>query len=159
VPQTRLQTRPYVPSYAPRGSRIVGYREVTRPQAAFWGPGLGLFLAGYVLNFAVLTPIANAISDDRDSAREEDAWAWSLLPIAGPIVQLGVGAPHPAIPITTGLMQIGGLVMFIYGLAEHETVRVPVHAGDPEDPSVPTIAFDASPLPGGGQVTVRLTHL
>ncbi len=159
-PRVQLQAQPYVPAYLPGGRpRIVGYRETTQSRPALWGPGLGIFLAGYVLNFAAFTPLANAISSDRDGASEQDAWAWSLLPLAGPIVQLGIGAPHPAIPITMGLMQIGGLVMFIYGLAEQETVRVPVHVGDPDDPNIPTISFDASPLPGGGQFTVRLTHL
>lgn len=151
---------PYMPRAIPDRDRpIVGYRTETRSQPALWGTGLGLFLAGYVLDFAILTPIANAISNDRDGADEEDAWAWSLLPLAGPVIQLGIGAPHPAIPIATGLMQIAGAVLFIVGLTDQQTVRVPVRAGDPDDPSIPTLGFDATPLPGGGQVSVSLAHL
>ncbi len=150
-------TAPYVPSYVPQRERpIVGYRTQTRANPALWGTGLALFLAGYVLDFAVLTPLANAISNDRDGADEEDAWAWSLLPIAGPIIQLGIGAPHPAIPIATGLMQLGGMVLFIWGLTDEQTLRVPVRAGDPEDPNLPTLGFDARPLPGGGELRVDL---
>lgn len=151
---------PYVPSYLPPAHRpIVGYRTETRARTALWGPGLGLFLAGYVLNWAALTPLANAISEDRDGADEEDAWAWSLLPIAGPVIQLAIGAPHPAIPITTGLLQLVGAVLFVWGVTDQETVRIPVRAGDPDDPSIPTLGFDASPLPGGGEVRVSLAHL
>ncbi len=151
---------PYVPSYVPPSHRpIVGYRTETRARTVLWGTGLGLFLAGYVLDWAALTPLANAISEDRAGADEEDAWAWSLLPLAGPVIQLAIGAPHPAIPITTGLMQLAGMVLFIWGLTDQETVRIPVRAGDPDDPSIPTLGFDASPLPGGGEVRVSLAHL
>ncbi|MBX3272088.1 MAG: hypothetical protein KF729_17615 [Sandaracinaceae bacterium] len=157
---------PYAPLYAPapaypaptgRHRPIVAYRNETRAPPALWGTGIGLFLAGYVLNLAI-TPLANGISDDRDPAIEQDAWAWSLLPVVGPIVQLGLGAPHPAIPITTGLLQLVGAVLFAVGLTETESVRVPVRAGDPEDPNVPTLGFDVDPLPGGGQVRVSLQH-
>ena len=138
---------------------MVGYRSETRSPPAIWGTGLGLFLAGYVLDFAILTPIANAISIDRPGASEQDSWAWSLIPIAGPIIQLAIEAPHPAIPIITGLMQIGGLVTFIAGLTMQETRRLPIYQGDPEDPSMLRVELDAGPVPGGGQALLTVRHL
>jgi hypothetical protein len=141
-------------------SEIVGYRQESRNPPAVWSAGLGFFIAGYALNFAILTPIANALSVDRPGASEQDAWAWSLLPILGPIVQLGIEAPHPAIPLLTGLMQIGGLTTFIVGLTMREVTRhVPIYRGDPEDPSMLRVELDASPLEGGGQVSLTVTHL
>ena len=153
----------YQPSYAPvygstgRNRPIVAYRNETRAPPSIWGTGLGLFIAGYVLNLAI-TPLANAISDERSPADEQDAWAWSLLPVVGPMVQLGVGAPHPAVPITTGLLQLVGVVLFTWGLTESESVRVPVRLGDPQDPNVPTLGFDVDSLPGGAQIRVSLQH-
>lgn len=35
------------------------------------------------------------MGDDRDPGAEEDAGAWSLLPVVGPWIQLGIGAPTP----------------------------------------------------------------
>ena len=143
-----------------RGRRnIIGYRDVQQNPPELWGTGLGLFLAGYVLDFAILTPIANAISVDRTGADEQDAWAWSLLPIAGPIVQLAIEAPHPAIPIATGLMQIGGLVLFILGLTETQEAQVPIFEGSPDDPNMLRVGADLAPVDGGGVLNVTLTHL
>lgn len=138
---------------------VIGYRDIRRNPPEVWGTGLGLFLAGYLLDFAVLTPIANAISNDRDGADEEDAWAWALIPVAGPIIQLGVGAPHPAVPIATGLMQIGGLVTFVLGLLGEETTSVPVYQGSPHDPNMLRIGLDAAQVDGGAQLRVTMTHL
>ncbi|MFK7985318.1 MAG: hypothetical protein AB8I08_04735 [Sandaracinaceae bacterium] len=138
---------------------VIGYRDIRRSPPEIWGTGLGLFLAGYVLDFAVLTPIANAISNDRDGGDEEDAWAWALIPVAGPIIQLGVGAPHPAIPIATGLMQIGGLVTFILGVLDEQTTSIPIYQGSEHDPSMLRIGLDAAQLDGGAALRVTLTHL
>ena len=154
--------RPYVqPYYEPtRANRqIIGYRHTSRNPPAIWATGLGLFLAGWVLDFAVLTPIANAISSEREGADEQDAWAWSLIPIAGPLIQLGVGAPHPAIPIATGLMQIGGLITFIVGLTTQETTDIPIYRGGPDDPSMLRVGLDAAQVDGGGELRLSLTHL
>jgi hypothetical protein len=152
----------YAPSYAyaPRGrpERVqTGVRTERQTDRGLWGGGIGLFLAGWVLDFAVLTPLANAMSTDRTDAAEQDAWAWSLLPIAGPVIQLGVGAPHPAIPITTGLMQIGGLVMFILGMTTFHDTEVPVYAfGDPHDPRTARLSMDVSPMGDGAYATLTL---
>jgi hypothetical protein len=134
-----------------------GTRTEMQPDRGLWGAGVGLFVAGYVLELA-LTPIANAISHDRPEAVEQDAWAWSLLPIVGPVIQLGIGAPHPAIPITTDLLQISGLVLFIMGMTSQHEVQVPVYAlGDPSDPTTPRLAFDLTPTSGGAHATATLT--
>jgi hypothetical protein len=138
---------------------IVGYRSETRHPPVIWGRGLGLFLAGWVLDFAILTPIANAISNDRSPADEQDAWAWSLVPVVGPLVQLGIQAPHPAVPILTGLLQIGGLVAFVVGLTTEETHRVPIYQGDPEDPHMLQVELDGGAVPGGAQVSLTLRYL
>lgn len=146
--------------YAPRGQpqRVqTGVRTERQPDRSMWGAGLALFLAGWVLDFAALTPLANAISDDRTDAVEEDAWAWALVPVVGPIIQLGVGAPHPAIPITTGLMQIAGLVMFIVGLTSFHDVEIPVYAfGDANDPRTARLSMDVSPMGDGAYATLTL---
>lgn len=153
---------PYYPP-ATRGRRvprpIVGYRSVTRPDPRLWGAGLAMFLAGWVVDFAVLTPIANAISTDRDGASEQDSWAWSLVPIVGPFVQLGIQAPHPAIPITMELLQLGGAALIIAGLVSNQTIRVPILQGDPEDPNVPRLDVAAQPMLGGGTIGLVYTHL
>lgn len=134
-----------------------GTRTEMQNDRGLWGAGVGLFVAGYVLELA-LTPIANAISHDRTDSVEQDAWAWSLLPFVGPIVQLGIGAPHPAIPITTDLLQIGGLVLFIMGMTSQHEVQVPVYAlGDPNDPTTPRLALDLTPTSGGAHATATLT--
>lgn len=153
----------YQYAYAPptRGARrpIVGYRTETRNPPALWGAGLGIFLAGWVLDFAVLTPLANLLSEDRSGANEQDAWAWSLIPIAGPLIQLGIGAPHPAVPILTGLLQLGGLVTFIVGLTSTETHRAAIYQGDPEDPAMLRVELDASPVESGAMIGVTIRHL
>ncbi len=138
---------------------IVGYRSVERADPRLWGSGLAMFLAGWVLDFAAITPIANAISDDRDPGVEQDSWAWSLLPIVGPIVQLGLQAPHPAIPITLELLQLTGAGLLIAGLVTNQTIRVPIYAGDPEDPNMSRIELSARPVAGGATVGVVYRHL
>lgn len=153
-PYTYPQPQPY---FAPqrRARRVVGYRTEERAVRGLWVPGVVTFCAGYLLNL-IATPVANGLSTDRPESVEEDAWAWSVLPIAGPIVQLVIEAPHPAIPIGSGLLQIGGLALFIAGLTSREQVRLPIREGDPEDPS---LSVSAAPLPGGGLVSLTLTHL
>jgi hypothetical protein len=149
----------YVPPVSRRHREIVGYRQETRNPPSVWGTGLGFLLSGWVLNFAILTPIANAVSIDRPGASEQDAWAWSLLPVAGPLIQLALEAPHPAIPIISGLMQLGGLIAFVAGLSSRETRSVPVYRGDPDDPSMLRVEMDASTVQGGGVVQLTLSHL
>jgi hypothetical protein len=149
----------YVPTAAAARPRLLGYRTEERSVRAMWVPGMVAFLAGWVLNFGVATPLANAISNDRDGAVEEDAWAWSLVPLAGPLVQLGIGAPHPAIPLVMLTLQGVGLGMFIAGLVMKETVRLPVYEGDPHDPNATRIDLSAIPVEGGAQVGLTLTHL
>lgn len=141
-----------------RGRVVVGHRNVERPNPALWGTGLALLLAGWVLDFAVLTPLANAISDDRPPEVEEDSWAWSLLPLVGPWIQLGLEAPHPAIPITLGLMQLAGAGMIIAGLVSHQSIRVPIYEGDPDAPGSARVDLGVAPSPGGGVLTLALAH-
>lgn len=152
----------YYPAPAPLRGRparpIVGYRTVQRPTTALWGSGLALFLAGWVFDFAVLTPLANAISIDRPESVEQDSWAWSLVPLVGPWIQLGLEAPHPAIPVTMGLMQLGGVALIIAGLVSQQSVRVPIYQGDPEDPASDQVALSAQPAIGGGTLAVAFTH-
>ncbi len=141
-----------------RGRAVVGHRDVERPNTALWGTGLALFLAGWVLDFAAFTPLANAISDDRPPEVEEDSWAWSLLPLVGPWIQLGLEAPHPAIPITLGLLQLAGAGMIIAGLVTRQTIRVPIYEGDPEAPGSARVDLGVAPSLGGGVLTVALAH-
>jgi hypothetical protein len=146
--------------YRPRrGRAIVAYRTETRNPPALWGAGLGLFLGGWVLHFAALTPIANAVSNERSNAAEQDAQAWALVPIAGPLAQLGLEAPHPAIPILAGALQIGGIVLFALGLTTTEQTRVPIYEGSPEDPSMLTVELDGGASPDGAFVGLTLRHL
>lgn len=142
--------------YAPRGREIVGYRTEQQAPTSIWGAGLGCFLAGYVLDL-ILTPLANAISDDRPGAVEEDAMAWALLPVVGPIIQLAIGAPHPAIPITTGLLQLGGLTALIVGLVSQEDVRVPIYRGDEDDPNLQA-DLTLAPTVGGAAAGLTVTY-
>jgi hypothetical protein len=137
---------------------IVGYRTEQRPTTALWAAGLAAFLAGWVLDFAVLTPIANAVSNDRSEAVEQDAWAWSLVPIVGPWIQLGLGAPHPAIPITTGILQLAGVGMFIAGMLWQQEVRVPIYQGDPDDPNMRRVDVSLRPELGGGTLALAYRH-
>ena len=152
---------PYDPSYASmprgRGGRIViGTRHEQQSDRGLWGAGLGLFLGGWVLDI-VGTAIANAMSD-RSSTDENNAQAWSVMPLGGPIAQLVVGAPHPALPLTFGIMQITGLVMFVMGLTSTHDAEVPVYAlGDPSDPTTPRLAFEVTPRSDGGFASVTLS--
>lgn len=150
---------PYYPPAPSRHRQIVGYRDVERTNVPVWASGLALFLAGWVLDFAIFTPVANAISTDRPQSVEEDSWAWSLVPIAGPWVQLALEAPHPAIPITMGLLQVAGVSMLIAGLVTSQSVRVPVYAGDPEDPSMRRLDVSAAPTLGGASLLLTYRQL
>ncbi len=146
-PQPQPQPYYYPPPRGRYRPRIVGYRNEDRAVKALWVPGLVGFCVGYLLD-VIATPIANSVSLDRSDAVEEDAWAWSLLPVVGPIVQLAIGAPHPAIPITSGLLQIAGLSLFIAGLSSSESVRVPIYEGE----EGARADLGLAPLPGGGRV-------
>ena len=154
---TRYDTR-YAPAARGRPQRVqIGVRTERQSDQGLWGLGLGFFIAGWVLDFAVLTPIANAMSHDRTDAAEQDAWAWSLMPVVGPIVQLAIGAPHPAIPLLTGVMQIGGLVLLAMGLTSTHDAEVPVYAfGDPSDPRTARLSMGLAPMVDGGYATLTL---
>jgi hypothetical protein len=132
------------------------YEIETRSRKSLWMPGIILLGLGWFANFTLATPVANAVSSDRDGADEEDAWAWSVVPIVGPIAQLTIGAPHPAIALTMGLFQIGGLALFIAGLVSKEEVEVPVRGI-----RVGSATVDAGfrPLQGGGVLEVAITHM
>lgn len=151
----------YSTSFPPRdrrGRMLVGTRHEMQNDRGLWGAGLGLFLGGWVLDI-VGTALANAISTDRTDAAEQDAQAWSILPLAGPVIQLGIQAPHPAIPITSGLMQIAGLVMFITGMTSEHDAEVPIYAwGDPHDARTARLGLEIAPTQGGAMGTLTL-HL
>lgn len=157
-PQALPYYYPPPPPSRGRGRLVVGQRTETRSVRAMWVPGLVLLAAGWLGDIAI-TPLANSLSTDRDPAAEEDAWAWSLVPVAGPIAQLVIGAPHPAIPVMTGLFQIGGLVLFAVGVASQEQVRVPIYQGDPDDPTATRVDLGVAPTAGGGQIGLTVTHL
>jgi hypothetical protein len=151
---------PYTSSYSGYGTRgragrvVVGMRHEQQPDRGLWGGGLGLFLAGWVLDI-ISVPIANSFHP-RDNWT--DSLAWGVLPFAGPVGQLTVGAPHPALPITFGLMEIVGAVMFIVGLTSTHDAEVPVYAfGDPSNPETPRLAFNVTPSDGGGYASATLT--
>ncbi len=150
---------PGVVSAFPRTDRhgrvLAGTRHETQSDRGLWGAGLGLFIGGWVLDI-VGTAIFNAVSDDRDGALEEDAMAWSIVPFVGPIVQLALQAPHPALPLTSGLMQIGGLVLFCLGITSQHDVEIPIYGyADAGSPSM-TLGFDARPMGDGGYASVTL---
>ncbi len=172
VQQVQVPQQSWGYAYQPQGGYPVGaygYQVPTQQQPQFhfeereratrrlWLPGVILFGLGWVGDFAIATPLANSISDERDPAIEQDAWAWSVVPIVGPIAQLVTGAPHPAIPVTMGLMQIGGLALFIAGMLTKETVQVRVMG--PPDGHGTTVDLDAVPVQGGGMLQVTVGHL
>jgi hypothetical protein len=138
-----------------RGGRVViGTRHEQQSDRGLWGGGLGLFIAGWALDI-LSVPIANAIHP-RDNWT--DSLAWGVLPIAGPVGQLTVGAPHPALPITFGIMEIAGAIMFIMGVTSTHDAEVPVYAlGDPRDPMTPRLAFSVAPSDSGGFASATLT--
>ncbi len=140
-----------------RGARLViGTRHEQRPDGPLWGGGLAMFLAGWALDIAI-TAGANAISHDRTDAAEQDAQAWSIVPLVGPLVQLGIEAPHPAIPIFTELLQIGGLVMFVLGLTNTHDTEVPIYAfGDPHDARSARLGMGLATTAGGAYATITL---
>lgn len=141
-----------------QGRVLVGTRHEMQNDRGLWGAGLGLFLAGWVLDMAG-TGIANAMSTDRTDADEQDAQAWSILPFAGPIIQLAIEAPHPAIPITSGLLQITGLVMFVLGMTSQHDAEVPIYAWGPTaDARTPRLGLEVAPTQGGAMGTLSL-HL
>jgi len=143
-----------------RGGRaIVAYRTEMRSPPELWGTGIGLVLAGWVLNFAALTPAANAIGNDRTPANEQDAQAWALVPFIGPMVQLGIEAPHPAIPILTGLLQFGGLVCFILGVTSQQEHRAAIYEGSPDDPAMLRVELDGGASTDGAFVGLTVRHL
>lgn len=146
-------------AYAGRGREprtVVGTRHEMQNDRGLWGLGLGLVLGGWALDI-VLTAVGNAISHDRSDADEQDAQAWSILPFAGPIIQLGVGAPHPAIPITTGLLQISGLVCFVLGMTSQHDTEIPIYAfGDPSDARTARIGLSIEPTNGGAYASLTL---
>jgi hypothetical protein len=147
------------PYFAPvdrRGRTLIGTRTETRTDRGLWGAGLGLFLAGWVLDIAG-TAIFNSVSNDRDGAAEEDAMAWSILPWVGPFIQLGIQAPHPALPLASALLQVGGTVLFVLGITSESQVEVPVYAwGDPDDAATARLGLDVSPTEGGAYATLTL---
>lgn len=158
-PYASSATASYGTSFPPRDRRgrpLVGTRHEMQNDRGLWGAGLGLFLGGWVLDLAG-TALANAMSHDRTDAAEQDAQAWSILPLAGPVIQLGIEAPHPAIPITSGLMQIAGLVMFITGMTSNHDAEVPIYAwGDPRDARTARLGLDLAPTQGGAVATLTL---
>lgn len=148
-------------SFPPRdrqGRVLVGTRHEMQNDRGLWGAGLGLFLGGWVLDL-VGTAIANALSSDRTDADEQDAQAWSILPLAGPVIQLAIEAPHPAIPITSGLMQITGLVLFVMGMTSQHDTEVPIYAWGPTaDARTPRLGLEIAATQGGAMGTLSL-HL
>jgi hypothetical protein len=154
---TTLYSAPqYVPTGRGRERAVVGVRHEQQNDRGLWGAGLGLFLGGWAADIA-LTALGNAISNDRPPSAEEDALAWSLLPLVGPIVQLGIGAPHPAIPILGGVMQITGLVLFVMGMTSTHDAEVPIYAfGDPHDARTARLGMSLSPTAGGAYASFTL---
>jgi hypothetical protein len=146
----------YVATGRGRERAILGMRHEQQNDRGLWGAGLGIFLAGWAADIA-LTALGNAISSDRTPANEEDALAWSVLPFVGPIVQLGIGAPHPAIPVLGGVMQITGLVLFVMGMTNTHDAEVPIYAfGDPSDARTARLGMSLSPTAGGAFASFTL---
>lgn len=146
----------YFPPRDRHGRTLTGTRHELQNDRGMWGAGLGLFLAGWVLDVAG-TAIFNAVSLDRADAQEQDAMAWSILPLVGPVIQLGIGAPHPALPITSGLLQITGCVLFILGMTTQRDVEIPIYAwGDPHGARTASLGLDIAPTDGGAYATLTL---
>lgn len=155
APQTVPSTSYLFPPTDRRGRVLMGTRHEMQSDRGLWGAGLGLFLGGWALDI-VGTAIFNAVSNDRDGAAEEDAMAWSIVPFVGPIVQLALEAPHPALPLTSALMQIGGLVMFCLGITSQHDVEIPIYGyADAGTPSM-TLGLDLRPTDGGGYASLTL---
>ncbi len=134
------------------GRMLIGTRHEMQNDRGLWGTGLGLFLAGWVIDIAG-TAIFNAASNDREGALEQDAMAWSIVPWVGPMIQLGLQAPHPALPIMSGLLQLGGTVLFIFGLSTQHDVEVPIYGW----PGMARIGFAVAPTEGGAIASATLT--
>lgn len=139
------------PPHDRRGRVLIGTRQELQTDRGLWGAGLGLFLAGWVIDI-VGTAIFNAVSDDRDGSVEEDAMAWSLVPWVGPMIQLGLEAPHPALPIMTGLLQITGTVLFVLGVTSQNETEVPIYGR----PGTASLGFDIAPTDGGAYAALTL---
>ena len=165
----RYQSAPYPPYprvtetparvYRPeRGRAIIGYRTETRNPPELWGTGIGLAAGGWVLNL-ILTAAANSVSTERPPAVEQDAQAWAAVPFVGPFLQLALEAPHPAMPILTGLIQYAGLISFIVGVTTQQVNRAPIYEGSPDDPSMLRVELDASGGPDGAFVGITVRHL
>lgn len=139
-----------------RGRELVAIRHEMQSDRGLWGLGIGLFAAGWALDI-IGTGIFNGVSEDRSGANEEDAMAWSIVPLVGPFIQLGIQAPHPALPITSGLLQITGLVLFIVGITSQHDAEIPVYAwGDPADARTARLGLDLQSTNGGAYATLTL---
>lgn len=112
------------PQYAPQPQGQVVTEETS--VKALWMPGMIAFLAGWVLNFTLVTPIGIAAKSGSCArslgCNADESWSWSIVPLIGPWVQLGFHTPEAPIPVTMGIIQAAGATMFIAGLVMKESI-------------------------------------
>lgn len=146
--QQQPQQQPYYAPTYQQPAPQVRYVDRETNIKALWIPGIIVFGVSYGLSAAF------------GSIPGGDYSIWMYIPVIGPWAALGYANNDDEITgsLIGGLTQLGGLTMFILGLTLTRTVRVAVYSLDESDERAPTLALDALPAPGGGQIGLTLSH-
>ncbi|MBK6512528.1 MAG: hypothetical protein IPM79_22965 [Polyangiaceae bacterium] len=99
-----------------------GYHTETQSMRGLWIAGISVFAAGYAVQI-----LSGGIADAVHGHYEGKYTYYSLIPVAGPFIVAGheeISAPGKVPFILWGIMQAGGMGMFIGGLAARKEVWV-----------------------------------
>lgn len=99
-----------------------GYHTEHQSMKGLWIAGISIFAAGYALEI-----LSGGIADAVHGHYDGKYTYWSLIPVAGPFIVAGheeISAPGKVPFILWGIMQAGGMGMFIGGLAAKKEVWV-----------------------------------
>ncbi len=124
----------------------VDYIMEKRSMRGLWIAGISVFAAAYFTDIIVTSALDGNVG-------------LAAVPMLGPFLQLDSHSndDYEAVLILSGIMQIGGMAMFIAGLSIKRTKRIPVYAlGDgPDDPLLAVLPGLVGPSGVGVNVMIR----
>lgn len=141
------RTQPYYYGPQPRPPPPVSTHTETR-QRIIWpllAPGIGALAGGWVGYWLAYTLGALICVTGSCSSDFTEQWGYSLIPLAGPWLNIGLANAEPIWPTVMGILQSAGLVLMIVGLTVREEVEVEV----PDQPR-PTMRVELGATPMGG---------
>jgi hypothetical protein len=133
------------PSWRPGGPIPPGYQLALSPRRWLVSAGATLFALSYLGSAAGATTSYD--TDDETASSRAALW----IPAIGPFLVMGdtKSASADVLLALDGLAQIGGLTMFVYGLALPVSVLIPKVAGSDVECSVRLFAMRGAP---GGSI-------